>query len=349
MTSTRNYRVIVAAAGIAFGILLSAEIKAARNQEIISNPVYLKPQQLIDVEGGRHLNLYCIGTGSPTVVFDSGLGEGMVAWALVQPQVALHARACAYDRAGLGFSDPSLEPRTSAFLVQDLRSLLKKARIKPPYVLVGHSFGGMNIKLFAEQHPREVAGMVFVDPSHEDLTKRAWQISPELAESNARYNAFLQTCLDAKPEDFVPGSPLKENCATPPFAERLSPEIRALEDARDLTYDCRQAWISEQLNVWTKSAEQLRAAYRSLGDLPLVVLTHEPLPRRKNQTQEIADAQNKVRMDLHTEISRMSTRGVIRVVKDSEHHFQLDQPQEVTAAILEVLDSLVSGHRTTHR
>lgn len=336
--STR--RIPIAGTVVAFATVLGTVAMAAPNREIISDPVYLKPQRLVAVESGRRLNLYCIGSGSPTVVFDSGLGEGMIAWALVQPQVAQHTRACAYDRAGLGFSDPSPAPRTSAFLVRDLRGLLKRAGIAPPYVLVGHSFGGMNIKLFAEQHRREIAGLVFVDPSHEDQAKRAWEIQPERAAANVRFNAFLQTCLEAKPEDFGPGSRLSESCATPPFAERLSPEIRALASSRAVTHGYRQAWISEQLNVWTRSAEQLRAAHRPLGNLVIVVLTHEPRPRRGNQTQEIADAQNELRMELHTEIARMSTRGAIRVVQDSDHHFQLDQPQEVTAAILEVLNSV---------
>lgn len=330
----------IAGIAVAIATFVGTGAVAAPNREIISDPVYLKPQRLVAVESGRRLNLYCVGSGSPTVVFDSGLGEGMVAWALVQPQVARHTRACAFDRAGLGFSDPSPASRTSAFLVQDLHRLLKRAMIAPPYVLVGHSFGGMNIKLFAEQHLREVAGLVFVDASHEDLARRAWEIQPENAAANVRLNAFLQTCLEAKPEDFGPGSRLGENCATPPFAERLSPEIRALAGARAVTPGYRQAWISEQHNIWTKSAEQLRAAHRSLGDLPIIVLTHEPRPRQGSQTQQIADAQNALRLELHTEIARMSTRGTIRVVRDSDHHFQLDQPREVTAAILEVLNTV---------
>jgi len=187
-----------------------------RNTQIIDDPVYLKAQQLVRVDGDRRLNLYCTGKGSPTVIFDSGLGEGLNVWALVQPQVAKTTRACSYDRAGLGFSDPTNEERTSAFLVADLRKLIVAARIKPPYVLVGHSFGGMNIKLFAETYPRDVAGLVFVDPSHEDLAQRSWDLAPDRAASNVRYNAFLRRCRDAKPEEFTEGSALKNNCATPP-------------------------------------------------------------------------------------------------------------------------------------
>ena len=331
--------VAVAFAAAIFG----APAVAERNREIISDSVYLEAQRLIDVEDGRRLNLYCVGSGSRTVVFESGLGEGMIAWALVQPQVARRTRACAYDRAGLGFSDPSPEPRTSEFLVRDLRTLLERAGIAPPFVLVGHSFGGMNIKLFAEQHQRDVAGLVFVDPSHENLAKRRWEIAPQGAAANVQYNAFLQRCLEAKPEELAPGSRLAEGCATPPFSERLSPELRALATARATTPGYRHAWISEQLNIWTISAEQLRAAHRSLDPVPIVVLTREPRPRREDQTQEIANAQNALTVELHTEIARMSSRGRIRVVHDSEHHFQLDQPQEVIAAVLEVLDDSIAA------
>lgn len=97
------------------------------------------------------------------------------------------------------------------------------------------------------------------------------------------------------------------------------------------------AWISEQENVWSASADQLRAAHRALGDVPIVVLTHEPLPRRENETQEMRDAQNQLRVELHTEISTMSTRGSIRTVQNSGHYFQLDQPQDVIAAVFEVV------------
>ena len=323
----------------ALAAVLTASLPAAaqRNAAIIDDAIYLAPQAMVAVERGRRLNLHCVGKGPITVVFDAGLGEDMKVWAFVQPRVGGRTRACAYDRAGLGFSDPSPEPRTSAFLVRDLNRLLLAARIPPPYVLVGHSFGGMNIKLFAETYPAQVAGLVFVDPSHEDLAARAWALSPERAAAGLRYYALMQSCLDAKPEDFVPGAPLTEACATPPNAERLSPEIHAMEAARDARYDVRYAWTSEQFNVWTASADQLRAARRPLGDMPIVVLTHEPLLPRDGETREMTDAQNALRTELHTQIARMSTRGSIRTVHDSGHHFQLDQPQEVIAAVDEVL------------
>jgi len=119
--------------------------------------------------------------------------------------------------------------------------------------------------------------------------------------------------------------------------------LRKLEEVRDLSAAVRFAWISEQLNVWTSSASQLRFARKPLGDLPLIVLTHDPLPRQGAETQEMTDAQNALRLELHQNIANQSTHGSIRYVHDSEHHFQLDRPDEVTAAIAEVVAHIHRG------
>lgn len=308
-----------------------------RNGDVIADAVYLQPQRLVEVESGRRLNVYCVGEGPPAVVFDSGLGDGMMVWALVQHQVAATALACSYDRAGLGFSDPSPRPGTSANIVDDLHRLLRAANIRPPYVLVGHSFGGMNIKLYAQTYISEVAGLVFVDPSHEDLAKKSWELDAGLARRDAAFMEFLHRCLDAKADEFVAGSKLREVCGTPPNRERFSESINAMQLERSTRPGYRHAWITELQNVWTTSAAQLRAARHHLGDIPLVVLTHEPLPRQANETQKIRDAQNRVRTQLHTEIAALSSRGTVRTVHNSGHYFQLDQPRDVAAAVAEVL------------
>src|SRR5579862_5399106 len=110
-----------------------------KDAQIIAAVVYLHPQRLVAIESSRRVNVYCKGTGSPTVVFDSGRGDDLMVWALVQPTVSAETRACSYDRAGLGFSDPSSRARTSANAVEDLHRLLRAAHLPPPYVLVGHS------------------------------------------------------------------------------------------------------------------------------------------------------------------------------------------------------------------
>src|SRR5580692_6204902 len=125
---------------------------AEKTATIIDNVAYTQARRLVPIEPDRRLNIYCTGHGTPTVIFDSGLGDSTKAWGLVQPAVSAVTRACSYDRAGLGFSDPSLWPRTSANIVNDLHRLLRAAKIKPPYILVGHSSGGMNVKLYAETY-----------------------------------------------------------------------------------------------------------------------------------------------------------------------------------------------------
>ncbi len=126
---------------------------------------------LVDV-GGHCLVARCVGKGSPTIVIDAGLGEGRSAWTNIQNRVATFSRVCAYDRAGVGDSDRGPTPRTSRQMVRELRALLGELNIEPPYVLVGHSLGGLNAQLFATQYPDEVAGLVLVDPSFPDMLER---------------------------------------------------------------------------------------------------------------------------------------------------------------------------------
>jgi pimeloyl-ACP methyl ester carboxylesterase len=166
----RARRAVVAISALCF---LSTSIVAMagvtdRSTTVIDGPAYAHAQRLVEIEPGRRLNLYCTGKGSPTVVFDSGGGDETIAWAPVQPVIAAHTQACSYDRAGLGFSDPSKRTSDSTNIVDDLHRLLTAAAIKPPYVLVGASYGGLNVRLYADTYPTDVAGMVLVDSTSED-------------------------------------------------------------------------------------------------------------------------------------------------------------------------------------
>src|SRR5207248_97521 len=118
--------------------------------------------------GGRSLHLYCTGKGSPAVVLEAGAGDFSLDWSYVQPGVARFTRVCSYDRAGYAWSDPGPRPRTARQLALELRTGLRKAGIKGPYVLVGQSFGGFLVRAFARCYPKEVVGMVLVDCPHEN-------------------------------------------------------------------------------------------------------------------------------------------------------------------------------------
>jgi pimeloyl-ACP methyl ester carboxylesterase len=135
--------------------------------------------QLVPIGGGQSLSLSCRGTGSPTVLLESGLGVYSGTWLAVQKRVATRTRACVYDRRGLGQSSPAPSGRTSADMVADLETLLAAARLPPPYVLVGASFGGLTVQLYATEHPDQVAGIVLVDSLHWDFDRRLEQLLPK--------------------------------------------------------------------------------------------------------------------------------------------------------------------------
>ena len=122
---------------------------------------------MIDI-GGRRLALSCTGAGAPTVILETGLGAESDEWAAVQEAVQTFTRVCRYDRAGRGASDPAVRPRSAAEMVEDLHVLLRTADIRGPYVPVGHSFGGLLMRLFAQRFPQDVRSLVLVDSMHED-------------------------------------------------------------------------------------------------------------------------------------------------------------------------------------
>jgi len=119
--------------------------------------------------GGHNLNLLIGGQGSPAVIFEGGFGTGIASWSTVQKEVAAFARTVSYDRAGLGQSDLGPKPRSAKQIATELHVALEKAGVKPPYVLVGHSFGGIYARVFADMYPKEVVGMVLIDPSQESF------------------------------------------------------------------------------------------------------------------------------------------------------------------------------------
>src|SRR5262249_5230498 len=125
------------------------------------------PGRLIDV-GGHRLHLWCIGQGAPTVVFDSGLGGTAFDWYVVLRDVSRFTTACAYDRAGMGYSDAGPSPRTSRRIASELAELVRISETKLPIVLVGWSYGGLLVRVYASEHESQIAGLLLVVSSHED-------------------------------------------------------------------------------------------------------------------------------------------------------------------------------------
>ncbi len=324
---------------------VAAEIKSV----VIDNPAYTHAQRLVEVEPGRKLNLYCTGKGSPTVVFDSGLTDETDVWALVQPAIAAHTQACSYDRAGSGYSDAGRRAGTSANIVDDLHRLLVAAAIKPPYIMVGHSYGGMNVRMYADTYPAEVIGIVLVDSSSEDWNESFWKLDPKQqtfvqfhAESEPGWQAQRE-CVKAASVGFVEGTNLYKQCVPAPDPH-FSDAINAGYLKVHLSLGYQQASLTELESVHDASADQLRATRRWFGPMPLIVLIASPgTTPGANETQSHRDAANRIHPFLADRMAALSTRGVVRPVPNSTHNIQMSQPDAVIAAILEVLQAATAA------
>ena len=177
-------------------------------------PNFARPQQMIDI-GGRRLNLVCSGSGPVTVVFDAYSGGAAWDWFEVLPKVAKRTRACAYDRAGLGFSDPSPNP-TLSNAVEDLHKLLGAAGVAPPYVLVGSSYGGAAAQLYAYRYPKQVAGLVLVEPHHENEFARGNKVTGgKLEQMQKAGGEHEKACAAQSLKGFAPRSEMWNDCVGP--------------------------------------------------------------------------------------------------------------------------------------
>jgi pimeloyl-ACP methyl ester carboxylesterase len=239
--------------------------------------LYAQPGQLVSVNGFR-LNLYCMGSGSPTVVFDSRWEDWAPAWSRVQPEVAKWTRACSYDRAGAGFSDPGPMPRTSVRIAEELRTAIHHAGIGGPYILVGPAFGGDNVRTFADLYMGEVAGLVLVDADPTDVEPKSMR--EEEHRSHAGIFSDLRDCRNAiaehKPLPALPGEP-QQTCAQQFFRGlpegAWSPELNAklleIAQTKVAMYD---AYFSE-MEQTASDETYLQQHRRSFGSRPIRVLT----------------------------------------------------------------------------
>jgi len=281
--------------------------------------------------GGYRLHINCMGQGSPTVILESGLANPSSIWGWVQPEVAHTTRVCAYDRAGVGWSDPGPEPRDGQQIARELHTLLGKANVPGPYVLVGHSAGGLYVRVYAAQYPRDVVGMVLVDVEHPDQ----WT-------QNAAAQAQFQT--------YARLGRLQQLLARLGVirAFNLNPVSRDLPPAQAAAY---KAFVDTTQFADVNAAEfaahaatdtQVRNA-EPLGALPLIVLT---APGGHGFPAAQAAALEQIHQANQQALARLSTNSVQRVVEGATHaSFQIKRAdaQLTSAAILQVVQAARTG------
>lgn len=274
------------------------------------------PGRLVDV-GGFRLHIHCVGTGSPTVILDAGLGGTSLDWSLVQPELGATTRVCAYDRAGMGWSDPSPHARTPEQLADELHQLLTKAKIGGPYVLVAHSLSGKSARLFALYHRPQVAGMVLVDARSEYVDDRT---------TSAENSAFIQS-VEAQGGQYalarqlgivrLLGAQLAGTSSAPSETRRRIALLATNETAIRAT--------SGEAYARAASDEALRTQ-PAIGDLPLIVLASD---------QSLANLPNWSAAQ-HQQAA-LSSVGKVVIASGSSHAIPSDRPDLVVASVREVV------------
>jgi pimeloyl-ACP methyl ester carboxylesterase len=336
-------------------ILLAAV--AGRCEETEPRP----PGRLIDL-GGYRLHLHAEGKGSPAVVLLTGMGDGSWVWSLVQSRVARFARVCSYDRAGEGWSDLGPVPRTLRQESHELHLLLHKAGIRPPYVLVGASYGGLIARRFASDHPGEVGGIVLVDSTHEDTILQLGQMV------NGKFQARLVRIREAGSGRRVPDPQTMRSSPPKPATEQDRKEFEGFmkqvgPPKIEPPYDRLPAW-AQRAQLWFRAHPKLsgssddymsdefaelyaarRTQPQPLGSLPLISLRagkgegftpDAPLLEGFKMTPEEWRRQAQERA---ADLARLSTNSRAYVAKDSDHEIHLYDPDLVAFAIRRVVDA----------
>ena len=324
-------------AGLLALAVIGAIYQAVATQ--IDQRTYSAPGEMVNVNGHlMHIN--CVGRGSPTVILESGLGNMSADWANIQPEVAKTTRVCAYDRAGTGWSEPGPTPRDPKQIAHELHTLLGKAGIDGPYVLVGQSFGGLYVRMYADLYPKEIAGMVLVDSSHPDMWTR---MPPEVAAAlrppawQMRAMAYLARLGVTR----LSGGDMSE-CGLP---------VRQCKEEQAY-FATAQYLVTKRQEMYAPERDAQVRATGDLGDKPLVVLTAGDHSR--DFAAGVSPAA-RTRFEhtwytLQSELAALSTDSNHRVVEGAGHStLQTDREdaQETIAAIVRVVKAVRSDEPLT--
>jgi pimeloyl-ACP methyl ester carboxylesterase len=296
---------ITALAGSLTGVAV-AEEPVIRLDEPPGIMVTLKPGDTFP----HNIHLYCTGAGSPTVILESGIGASALGWWNIQPTVAASQRTCSYDRAGYGWSAPGPSGRTVDVLVDELRTALAGGGITPPYIVVGHSFGGLIAQHFAATHADEVAGLVLVDSSH----ARQMELTSPAASAGGVHNPVRHV------SDF-------DKSGIPETPDEIASYLNTRRTAIFTQMD--------EIKSFSDSAALMRD--EKLPDIPLTVITRG---ERAWPAGAEGDAQEAKWRSLQADLASRSTHARHVFAAGSGHDIPAEQPGLVSAEILALARTL---------
>jgi len=325
-------------AGVVLLVVVLILVGLGVNQRIAISRVreqFPAPGKLVDVNGHlMHIN--CVGSGSPTVVIDAGNSSFSVEWTSIQEKVSKSTRVCTFDRAGYGWSEPGPEPRDGTQIVAELHTLLQASGETGPYVLVGHSLGGVHVRMFAAQYSDETVGLILVDTVYPLI------VTPEFEMQMQSSVGFYQVMrlLTGSGVMRILG-PLGGEDSMPEIARKLPADLQPPYLNLLLDPEQYKAAISEMTNISKTFTETsaLLMGEQPFGDLPLVVLT----AGQTSTMDSTPFAEQRVpvspeRIASQAELAEQSSRGEQRVIPESGHSVHLDAPEAIIQAILDILE-----------
>lgn len=295
---------------------------------------YTPPGHLVDV-GGHRLHVFAAGEGSPTVVLEAGQTGWSADWRYVQPEVAAFTRVCAYDRAGMGWSETGPEPRHALQMAEELRKLLDRSDLQPPYVLVGAGPGAHTARLFHHFFWDEVIGMVLVEARHPEQEKRMPAAWSRLERRKAWQYRWLSRLA---------------RWGIPPYLARKLGERAVRKPAEDLPAHFRGRYLAAayfeaclaELQALPESDRQVRTT-GSLGDIPLIVIRHGVANSFSKLRAEQAEEAEKTWEALQEEMAQLSANGELRAAAEAGRDIALEEPDLVVEAIREVVEAARRG------
>ena len=325
----RPLRIIASLIASMFVLLLVAGLSYQEIEEREDARRFPEIGRLVSA-GSVRLNINCIGQGSPTVVLEAGLAVFSTSWQQVQQGIAKFTRVCSYDRAGYAWSDSSPLPRTSSQIAKELHSLLANAGERPPYVLVGHSFGGLSVRAYNGLYPSDVAGLVLVESTHPDLSNRL-PASIKAASDNAQRQRERQVLF----------APLMWRLGIARLMAR-----REIDDPHEDFSDRENAYLSLQpkfidavtreSGALNESNNEVRAS-GTLGDKPLIVLTAgEGFLGIPVQEKDLEDIRSIWINELQVQLAHLSSQGKRIMVPDSDHMIPQERPDVIVNAVNEM-------------
>lgn len=306
---------------------------------------YARPGLLVTIPSGGRINIRCTGAGSPTVILTAGAGDQSLTWQGIQSALPRSVRVCAWDRPGFGFSDPGTEALDVVHLTDSLEAALVVAMIEPPYVLVGHSLGSFETLMFAFRHPKDVSGIVLVDPAgpfqDERLAKAAPATYALIDGFQTSQTAHLRHCILEMEKRPV----TDDDCLMKPV-EDYPVELNLALIRIDSDVAVKKEFLSLLDSMFSGlDSRELKQAWHSLGAIPLIVLTAgkpPPIPVKGAAEAQMSAFQAEW-SKMHDDMAALSNHGVNRLVPDATHYIHHERPQVVVDVINEVIIATAKG------